>query len=849
MSEAEIEISEGHLSPSHPDFCLRSRRRFALLFPELGGTMRTSLKVVLAAIITGLLFWFFGGFIDFQFTPQDQMLWKNLTQLSTPDLLKILLVVTLFLIYSSAIVRDVNRQAEKLQLFTDLIDQSNDAIFVMQGSSGHFVYYNEKAWKELQCTEGRLAGKRFSDIDTSLKNKFWDMFRQDVSRKEHLVYESNHIREDGTTYPVEVNIKSVSRRGQEYLLAVCRDITERKRAEERYQTIIRTTKDGFFLTDHEGNFLDVNEAYCRLTNYRHDELMQMNIFDLLEPREETLRHFNNTAMLGSDTFESGHRTKNGNSLLVEASVNYIPTAGGRFFAFLRDITERKQMEEALLAEKERLAVTLRSIGDGVIATDTKGRIVLMNYVAEKLTGWSQEKAINIPVSEVLHLFDQHAGLRSENPVQRVLQTGKPVSLPIHTILLTRDGNERILAASAAPIIDRNQQVIGAVMVFQDKTMERLTEKELLKIEKLSSLGLLAGGIAHDLNNVLAVILGNISLAKLNPQDKAMIRKGLAEAEQAGLRARDLAKQLLTFARGGTPVKELASISEIIRDSAKFSCAGTQARCEISIPKNLWPAELDPGQISQVIQNLVINAVQAMPLGGMVHLKAENINLEENNPFSLAPGRYLKVMVEDQGVGIWPDHLNKIFDPYFTTKQKGSGLGLATAYAIIKNHDGHITVDSAVGKGTIFSFYLPAAAKKFVSHQEAQPELHRGKGKILVMDDEEMIRNNVGLMLQHLGYEAEFAEDGSRALELYEKAMLAGRPFDAIIMDLTVPGGMGGREAIQKLLKVDPRAKAIVFSGYSDDPVMSNFEQFGFRGFLKKPYNIQDFSEVLHKVLS
>jgi PAS domain S-box-containing protein len=602
------------------------------------------------------------------------------------------------------------------------------------------------------------------------------------------------------------------------------------------------------MTDGDGNLLDVNEAYCRLTNFRHDELIRMNIFDLFDPRQTAVRHFHRTASLGSDTFESRHRTKNGQSVLLEASVNYIPSEGGRFFAFLRNITERQQMQEALLAEKERLAVTLRSIGDGVIATDTKGRIMLMNYVAEKLTGWTQEKAQGLPVSEILHLIEQHAGIRGENPVERVLHTGKPFGLPAHTLLLARDGTERVLAASAAPIIDAGQQIIGVVMVFQDKTTERLTERELLKIEKLSSLGLLAGGIAHDLNNVLSVILGNISLAIMTMKDDELTRKSLTEAEQAGFRARDLAKQLLTFARGGTPIKELTSISVIIHDSAKFSTAGTQARCEIAAPTNLWPVEVDAGQISQVIQNLVINAVQSMPQGGEVNIDARNATLKENNPLSLAPGKYVKITVSDQGIGIWPDHLAKIFDPFFTTKQKGSGLGLATAYSIIKNHEGHITVDSTVGQGTTFSMYLPAAAKKYVPEPEAEPELRRGEGRILVMDDEEMIRNSVGLMLNHLGYEAEFAEDGTRALEAYVRAQEAQSPFDAVIMDLTVPGGMGGKETITKLLELDPQAKAIVFSGYADDPIVSNFQEFGFRGFIKKPYSIGDLSEVLYKVL-
>lgn len=810
--------------------------------------MKNSMKVVLSALTAGLLYWFFGSFIEFQVAPRTPVFGPHLTNLTTLNILKILLVVTLFAIYASAIVRDMSKQAERLQLFTDLIDQSNDAIFVMQAASGNLVYFNEKAWREMGTTRARLGARRFADFDALAQRKTWDAFREEVSSREHLVYESSHLKENGAAFPVEVNVKAVSLGGMEYLLAVCRDITERKRAEEWYQTIIQTTKDGFFLTDQDGNVLDANDAYCRLTNFRRDELIGKNIFALFDPREEAIKHFHKIASLGSDTFESNHRRKDEAQVLLEASVNYISTEGGRFFAFLRDITERQQMQEALRAEKERLAVTLRSIGDGVIATDTGGRIMLMNYLAEKLTGWTQDKAQGLPSSEVLHLIEQHAGIREDNPVETVLKTGRPVSLPAHTLLLARNGTERVLAARAAPIIDAGQHIIGVVLVFQDKTTELLTERELLKIEKLSSLGLLAGGIAHDLNNVLAVILGNLSLATMTIKDDGLTRKCLKEAEQAGFRARDLAKQLLTFAQGGTPIKELARISDIIRDSAKFATTGTQARCEIDVPQDLWPVEVDSGQISQVVQNLVINAAQAMPQGGVITINASNLTLEEHHPLPLTPGRYVKITMADQGVGIWPDQLDKIFDPFFTTKQKGSGLGLATAYSIIKNHEGHITVDSIVGQGSTFSIYLPAAGKKYVPRAEVEAELQEGKGKILVMDDEEMIRNNLGLMLNYLGYETEFAADGAQALALYSEARASQSPFDAVIMDLTVPGGMGGRETITKLLELDPQAKAIVFSGYADDPILSNFQDFGFSGFIKKPYSIGDVGGVLHKVL-
>lgn len=806
--------------------------------------MKTGVKIFILALFIGVLFWFFDAVFEFLLLKPKVTFWAILLNPDIQDCIEIALATFLFLVYGLCIYIEVSDKSKKLQLSNDLINQSNDAIFIINANNGELNYFNDKALKELQYSKSELAKKKFFEIDQTIKYDTWATFVKEIRQKPYMLYESNYKRRDGSSFPVEVNIKSVARANNRYLLAVCRDITERKRAEERYQTIIRTTKDGFFLTDRQGNFLDVNEAYCRLSGFPRHDLMQMNIFNLLDAREQ----FHQIMITGADTFEGRHYIKGGESLLVEATVNYISTEGGRFFAFLRDITERKQMQEALSAEKERLAVTLRSISEGVIATDTKGRVVLMNNVAERLTGWPQEKAIGLPVTEVLYLINQHAGIRCENPVSQVLEAGRPINLPMHTVLMGRDGRERLLAASAAPIIDSQNQIIGVVLVFQDKTLERLTEREMMKIEKLSSLGLMAGGIAHDLNNVLAVILGNISLASLEVKDE-LTRKSLAEAEKAGMRARDLAKQLLIFARGGTPMKELASIREIIQDSAKISCAGTQARCIISLPEDLWPVEFDPGQISQVIQNLVINAVQAMPQGGEVRIIGENVVLAEDNPFSLKPGKYLKISVQDQGMGIWPDHLPKIFDPYFTTKQKGSGLGLATAYAIVKNHDGHITVDSTMGKGSTFSIYLPVSEKDHQQAPQPEPKLKRGKGKILVMDDEEQIRNNLGLILERLGYKAELAEDGAKALELYARAKDSGEPFDAVIVDLTVPGGMGGRETIQKLLQMDPKARALVFSGYADDPIVSNFQEYGFLGFIKKPYSIHEVSEVLHQVLN
>ena len=296
------------------------------------------------------------------------------------------------------------------------------------------------------------------------------------------------------------------------------------------------------------------------------------------------------------------------------------------------------------------------------------------------------------------------------------------------------------------------------------------------------------------------------------------------------------------------MKQLVSVEKLVTESASFTCRGSQVKSALSFPDHLWPVEADPGQISQVFQNLLINAMQAMPTGGTIKVQGENLVVEAGSDLPLAPGRYVKISVEDQGVGMPADYLTKIFAPYFTTKQKGSGLGLATAYSIVKNHQGHIAVASKLGAGTIFQVYLPASVKKMLPQPEEDRGLFSGKGKILVMDDEEMVRQVLDKMLSHLGYGAEFARDGDEALALFTQAQESGRGFAAVILDLTVPGGLGGKETMEQLLKIAPGVKAIVSSGYSEDPIMAKFEKYGFRGMIAKPFNVTELSKILHQVI-
>lgn len=402
--------------------------------------------------------------------------------------------------------------------------------------------------------------------------------------------------------------------------------------------------------------------------------------------------------------------------------------------------------------------------------------------------------------------------------------------------------EEVVASRTAELKEAN-----AELRTQIAEKQRI-EEELFRTRHLESLGILAGGIAHDFNNLLTAIMGNTSLAKMFTEPDTKIYARLEEVEKASLRARDLTQQLLTFSKGGAPIKKVTSIADVICDSSRFALRGSHARCKFNIMEDLWPVEVDEGQISQVISNLAINADQAMPEGGVVEIRAENVTLLKGQVVTLEPGRYIRLSITDSGIGIPKDHLSKIFTPYFTTKQRGSGLGLATSYSIINKHGGVIIVESEIGRGTAFNIYLPASGKAIPEKEKKSMTTITGSGKILVMDDEEFIRNTAGEMLATVGYTVGYADDGAQAIDLYIRARESGEPYDLIIMDLTIPGGMGGVETIQKLLEIAPDAKAIVSSGYANGPIMADFKEYGFKGVIAKPYRTDELCKVVQNVI-
>ncbi|MFA7382803.1 MAG: ATP-binding protein [Desulfurivibrionaceae bacterium] len=513
----------------------------------------------------------------------------------------------------------------------------------------------------------------------------------------------------------------------------------------------------------------------------------------------------------------------------------------------QEVLERNRAEQELAAEKERLVVTLRSIGDGVISTDIEGRVTLLNKVAERLTGWEQHEALGRPLEEIFQLLDGQTRSPMENPVTRVLRNGQGMMLSGQTLLLARNGTAREVADSAAPIRNAQSEMVGAVLVFRDETEKNRMTADMLKVKKLESVGILAGGIAHDFNNILAAILGNIDLALRLPCDEEATKALLEAAKKASLRAKTLTGQLLTFAKGGEPVKRLAAIGEVIRDSAEFILRGSKVRGDFQLADDLWPVPVDSGQISQVVQNIILNAAQAMPDGGVVEISSRNVHPEENEGDS---GDYVSIVIRDHGPGIPAHLLDNIFDPYFTTKAEGHGLGLAVTHSIVAKHGGRITVESAEGQGTTFTICLPASPKEKISEEPVvRVKKATGQVRILVMDDDNMVRSLTLSVLEYLGYAVVLAEDGQEALRLYRENREAGTPIDLAILDLTIPGGMGGRETIKELLALDPQAKVIVSSGYSNDPVMANYREYGFAAMLSKPFAIRELSAEIDKVLA
>jgi len=634
------------------------------------------------------------------------------------------------------------------------------------------------------------------------------------------------------------------------------DITKQKLAEialreseEKYRNIFDNSLDAIYIHDFEGKFLDANQAALDLLGYTREEICTLHFASLLDEKQVSRAFDAISNLLAGEhsTQEYVMVGKDGKSIYIEVLGSVVYDKDGKPSAIqgiARNVTERKETEEALIESEEKYHSLYSSMTEGVclheIIYNESGkavdyRILDVNPSYERILGLSREETVGSIASEFYGSDDPpYIGIYT-----KVVESGQPTAFETYFPPMDRHFSISVFSPRKGQF----------ATIFSDITERKRLEKEFLKIQKLESIGILAGGIAHDLNNLLTGVIGNISLARTydNPADKD---RRLIEAEKASMHIRDLTQQLLTFSKGGAPILQSANIRNLLMDSATFVLRGSSVRCEFSIPDDLPPVKVDEGQMNQVINNIVINAEQSMPDGGLIKICAQRLAINAEDALPLEAGDYVRISIADHGVGIPKEYLQRVFDPYFTTKQKGSGLGLATSYSIVQKHNGHMTVESQMGVGTTFHIYLPASPKEIIIEKGKLGEKPiMGEGRVLVMDDDDMVRELISDMLSDLGYEAATARDGTESIDLYKRAMKSGNAFDAVIMDLTIRGGMGGKDAIQKLKEIDPEIKAIVSSGYSTDPIMSNFREYGFVGVIAKPYKNKELSELLYEVIS
>ncbi|MEW5921675.1 MAG: PAS domain S-box protein [Bacillota bacterium] len=751
---------------------------------------------------------------------------------------------------------------EKCCFVYNIVEQANDGIVIAQDSV--FKYVNPKFAEMLGYSVDELLETSIqSCIHPDAVALVLERQRQRLATPDACpsVYENVLKHKNGRDIHVEVNARVIPYQGLPAFLAVFRDISARKQteealqaSEEQYRTLVNSIPDFIYCLDREGRHTAVNQSVCQALGLEAHDIIGKNHYELGFP-DKIIRQWkklNRQVFIKGTVVKAETQTPMPDGAIHTYEIVLIPVFNKKGIVtsiqgISRDITEGKKMLLALRESEEHFRQIVELLPVALFIHDG-GEILFANTAAFKLIDMDEPQSLlNKPIKNFLHHKHKKAFTQTfQQVLSKKVNTKTFITKFVSTLGTTVDV-ELILS----PFTYQDNPAVQ-IVAFDISKIKKM-EEDMSIADKLESIGILAGGIAHDFNNYLATLLGNISLAKLYINSPERIYEKLDNMEKASLRAKYLTQQFFTFAKGGTPVRELMRIDNIITDSINFALSGSNVRCQLSLAEDLQAVEIDKGQIGQVLDNIIINAIQAMPHGGNIWVKAENIYINNEHLYNehIMPtpeGNYVSISITDEGMGIPEQLKQKIFDPFFTTKPRGSGLGLATAYSIIKNHQGTIKVESEVGVGTTFHIFLPSSCKP-VPTSTAEDSIIYGTGKILVMDDDGELRRTMGEMLSTLGYEVHFAEDGSRTVALYRNAKKTNRPFDLVVMDLTIPGGMGGKHTLKKLLKSDPAAKAIVISGYHDDPAISNFKKYGFISAMRKPFSLKELSIVMDQAIN
>ncbi|MBN2188527.1 MAG: PAS domain S-box protein [Chitinispirillaceae bacterium] len=760
--------------------------------------------------------------------------------------------------------------------YQDLVETAQDLIFQCD-AEGKYVYLNP-AWEQaLGYTLDEMLGHPFTEFVPGGKaQQSLQDFTMALDRGFIRGYEIEYRAKDGRRVTLVVNAKYT--KGPDGAIngmsGTAYDITERKKVEEtlaeneeKFRAIIEQNSEGIILIDEESRIVEWNPATEKMTGIAAQKAKGRLVWEVqgmtalperwTEQRAEQMKKmFIDAAKTGASPLFSAPveavMARNGEQVYIQQTIFPIKTEKGyRLGSITRDVTERKKAEASLRASEEKYRSLFDSSGEAImIIEEEKGKMptfVDVNIRTLELFGMTREELIGLGPEAVTPERQPDGRTTAEviKTERGKLEMGRTVIQEwLHR---KKDGTEFPSEVALCVIEVSGKRVI--LSTVRDITERKKLEERMARDEKLESLQVFAGGIAHDFNNLLAGIFGNIDLARVELPDDNPAQRYLNNSFLAFGRAKHLAQQLLTFAKGGVPQKRPLRLPELVTNACALALAGSNVKAEYRFADDLRPVEADENQVSQVLSNLIINAWQAMPQGGTITIAAENRTVAAGAAGGLPAGDYVAVAVEDRGIGIPATIIEKIFDPFFTTKQQGSGLGLATSYSIVNRHGGSIEVRSEPGKGTVFTVLLPATDKTVPEGDSAAPSADlRGSGRILVMDDEGLIRRIVYDMLSMAGYEVTTAPEGREAVHKYREAFDIGKRFDAVILDLTVPGGMGGREAAGEILKTDPAALAIVSSGYSDDAAMADFAEHGFAARVPKPYSIKELLTTVKRVL-
>ncbi|HSV96575.1 MAG TPA: PAS domain S-box protein [Spirochaetota bacterium] len=672
---------------------------------------------------------------------------------------------------------------------------------------------------------------------------------------------------DGRTFPALVHSNRKMKDGIfAGLRGIIIDISQRKEAEQRlaereklHRLITDTVRDAIRILDLATmRYIYANPYAIELFGSPEDDYVGsafgVHLDDesregLLKMIEEELLNDARRDPARTVTFELVETLSSSDKTIwTENRATFVRDSTGRPSAILtitRDITARKEAEIALRESEELFRMMTEEGSDLILILEKSGTIIYQSPSVERILGYGTEGMIGKDVSEFIHPGDLRKFVAAYSEFLR-----NPSGIPsVEMRVKHRDASWRTLEIKAKEIT-RHHTLKGLIVNCRDITDRRRIEEELHRAQKLESLGLLAGGIAHDFNNILTSIIGNIALSKMDIDAESEIFESLSDAEKASYRAKDLTLQLLTFSRGGAPIKKTTSLIELIRETVTFTLRGAAVQYDLSIADDLWLVDVDEGQISQVINNLLINALQAMGGDGKIEITAQNrvIGPIEKRRYPFSTGCYVVIAIRDYGPGIPEELLQKIFDPYFTTKKDGSGLGLSTVYSIIKNHSGYVDVGSQLGRGATFTLFFPASVGKSCEIESVPVVSGLGQRKILLMDDDTQVLRVTEKLLSRLGYRVHCSRDGAQAFEYFTHAMDVGDPFDLVILDLTIQGGLGGKATMEAIRQLDQNVRAIVSSGYSDNPVMAEYKKYGFNAVVKKPFQVDELSQIIHNLV-